>query len=138
MNKLFAVAAILAACLGCASSSYSHGRDFDEKQVAKIEKGKTTATEVKTIFGEPFMKNVVSANEEKWMYVYMRGTAHAKGGFFTPVTATSEGTNKTLDILMKDGVVTNFAYSEGPQTTTYGGAAPTPSSGPAPAAPEQK
>ena len=65
---------VLMACImtGCSfESSYSNGRDLDEKLVLKMEKGKTTSAEIKGLFGEPDMKSVISANEEKWKSSYI-------------------------------------------------------------------
>lgn len=62
---------------GCASSSYNYGRDFETHNIYRIEKGKTTSGELISMFGEPFLKTVVSANEEKWTYTYTSGTAKA-------------------------------------------------------------
>ena len=123
------VVIVMSSVVGCVSvppTEMTTGRNFNEKLVDKIEKGKTTTAEVKTLFGEPFMKNVMSANEEKWLYFYTRSTATAQGSVFTPITVRSEGRNKTLDVLFKDGVVTNFTYSNAPQATTYGPGAQRP------------
>ena len=64
------------------------------------------------MFGEPFLKTVVSANEEKWMYIYTSGSAKAQSYIVTMKVETT-ASQKTLDILLRDGVVVNYAYNEG-------------------------
>jgi len=101
------------AVTGCATSSYSVGRDFSGANVSKIVKGKTTTADLIQLFGEPFSKTVVSETEEKWLYTHHAGTASAQSYVFTTKVQTT-GYQKTLDILVKNGVVTNFAFTEGP------------------------
>ena len=98
---------------GCATSTYSVGRDFPTEQVNNIVKGKTTSAELKQMFGEPFSKTVISGTEEKWLYTYSNGTAHAQSFVFSMKVETT-GKQKTLDILLKEGVVTNYTFTEGP------------------------
>jgi len=98
---------------GCATSSYTMGRDFDSSLVKKIVKGKTSGAELTKMFGQPFSKNVLSENEEKWIYTYTNGEASAQSYIFT-MKVESKGTIKTLDILLRDGVVLNYTYNEGP------------------------
>ena len=84
----------------------------------QIAKGETTATNLVELFGEPFSKTVVSGNEEKWIYTYQSGTASAQSYLVTMKTKT-EGSMKTLDILLKDGTVVNYTYNEGPIQGSY-------------------
>lgn len=97
---------------GCATSSYSVGRDFSSENVKSIVKGKTKSTELIQLFGQPFSKTVISANEEKWIYTYSSGTASAQSYLVTTKVETT-GHQKMLDILLKDGVVINFTFTEG-------------------------
>lgn len=69
------------------------------------------------MFGEPFSKTVLSETEEKWIYTYSSGTASAQSYVFT-TKVESTGTQKTLDILLKNDVVTNFTFTEGPGPTS--------------------
>ena len=96
---------------GCATSSYSVGTDFSSVNIDRIVKGKTTSQEMIQLFGEPFSKSVVSAEDEKWMYMYSKGTAKAQSYVITMKVETT-GTQKMLDVLIKNGVVINFAYTE--------------------------
>ena len=111
------IIALLILISGCASTSYSVGKSFSSESVAKIIKGKTTSAQLVQLFGEPFTKSVISANEEKWIYMHSSGTSSAQSYVFTMDVKTT-GTQKTLDILLKDGVVINYAFTEGP-TPTY-------------------
>ncbi len=97
----------------CATSSYSVGKDFSSSNVSKIEKGKTTAADLIKLFGEPFSKTVISSTGEKWIYTYSAGTASAQSYLVTTKVET-KGIQKTLDLLIENGVVTNFTFTEGP------------------------
>ncbi|MCK4828373.1 hypothetical protein KA005_72255 [bacterium] len=97
---------------GCATSSYSTGRDFDSSSVNQIIKGETTRADLLQMLGRPFSKTVMSENEEKWIYMYSSGTAKAQSYFFT-MKVESTGRQKMLDILLRDGIVTNYTYNEG-------------------------
>lgn len=113
MKVLLILALAALSAVGCATSKYSYGRDFPSASVAKIERGKTTAAEMKQMFGEPLSKMVVSATEEKWTYSYGSGSAHAQS-YLVTMSVKTTGTQKTLDVLIGNGVVTNYAYTEGP------------------------
>jgi len=99
--------------LGCATSSYTYGNNFSSKNVSKIEKGKTTTNELISMFGQPFMKTVISKTGEKWVYSYSAGTASAQSYLVTTKVETT-GTQKMLDILVENGVVSNYTFTEGP------------------------
>lgn len=111
------IIALLILMSGCVSTSYSVGKSFSSDSVTKIIKGKTTSAQLIQLFGEPFTKSLISANEEKWIYMHSSSTSSAKSYVFTMEVKTT-GTQKTLDILLKDGVVINYAFTEGP-TPTY-------------------
>ncbi len=105
---------------GCATSSYTYGNDFSSKNVSKIEKGKTTTKELVAMFGQPFMKSVISKISEKWVYSYSTGTASAQSHIVTTKVETT-GMQNMLDILVENGVVSNYTFTEGPMpnATTY-------------------
>ena len=96
----------------CATATYTKGNYFDEDYVAQIEKGVTTQKQIKKLFGEPFSKSVVDGKKEKWLYLYAKGTSKAQSYVFT-MKVTTEGTQKTLDILFDDGTVSNYTYTNG-------------------------
>jgi len=104
--------------VGCATSSYSVGRDFSNQNVSMIVKGKTTSADLVQLFGEPFTKTVMSETEEKWIYTYSSGTATAQSYVLT-MKVESKGNQKTLDVLLKNGIVTNFTFTEGPGPATF-------------------
>ncbi|MGK2232409.1 outer membrane protein assembly factor BamE domain-containing protein [Colwellia polaris] len=92
---------------GCTySSKVDYGNQFTSEQVAQIKKNKTTSTELLQIFGEPSIKSVLNETEEKWVYSYTGGTGSVQT--FTMKT-TSDMSTHMLDILIRDGVVINFA-----------------------------
>jgi len=97
----------------CRSIHYSVGEDFNSADISSIERGKTTAAELVSTFGEPFSKTVISEDEEKWIYTHASGTAKAQN-YLVTMRVESEGIQKTLDLLLKDGVVVNYTYNEGP------------------------
>ncbi|AIG03416.1 MULTISPECIES: hypothetical protein [Pseudomonas] len=117
MKKLIAVMGICVALGGCATSHYTAGRDFPSASVASITKGKTTTTELKSLFGEPYAKSAVSETDEKWIYTYTNGSAHAQS-YVVTMKVTTTGTQKTLDVLIRNDVVINYTFSEGPAPGT--------------------
>jgi len=101
----------------CATSSYSGGKDFNSENVSNIVKGETTKEELVQLFGQPYSKSVISSTGEKWIYTYFSGTASAQS-YVVTMNVESTGMQKTLDILIEDGVVTNFTYTESPMPNT--------------------
>ena len=91
-------------------SPYSVGNDFSVENVKKIAKGETTNDTLSRMFGEPFMKTVMSETEEKWIYTYTSGTVTMRGSG-SSIKMENKGYQKTLDLLLKNGIVTNFAYT---------------------------
>lgn len=122
MNRLIAVVGMCFVLSACATSHYTAGRDFSSASVVNITKGKTTTTELKALFGEPYSKSAVSETDEKWIYTYTSGSAHAQS-YVVTMKVTTIGTQKTLDVLIRDDVVINYTFSEGPapgsSTATY-------------------
>lgn len=112
--------AILAALLiltisivsGCATSNVTAGRDFSSANVAKIVKGKTTVDEMTQMFGQPFTKVVLSQTEEKWMYFYNQ-TASTAQNYVVSMSVKTASHQKTLDVLITNGVVSNYTFTEG-------------------------
>ncbi|MCM8560791.1 hypothetical protein ACLE2W_11745 [Pseudomonas shahriarae] len=113
MKKLIAVMGICVTLGGCATSYYTAGRDFPSASVASITKGKTTTAELKSLFGEPYAKSAVSETDEKWIYTYTNGSAHAQS-YVVTMKVTTTGTQKTFDVLIRNDVVINYTFSEGP------------------------
>lgn len=112
--KKATLALVLALMLnGCATSHYTTGRDFPSENVPSIVKGKTTANDLKMLFGEPFAKSPVNDTDEKWVYTYANGSAHAQS-YVVTMKVTTTGTQKTLDVLMRNDTVINYTFTEGP------------------------
>ncbi|WP_193075577.1 hypothetical protein [Pseudomonas sp. FME51] len=97
---------------GCATSSYSVGESFASENVSQIIKNETTSEELVVLLGEPYTKTVLSASDEKWIYMHSEGTAKAQS-YIVSMDVKTTGTQKMLDVLISDGVVVNFAYTEG-------------------------
>jgi hypothetical protein len=119
MKSLIAALGVCLVLGGCATSHFTAGRDFSSASVASITKGKTTTAELKSLFGEPYAKSAVSETDEKWIYTYTNGSAHAQS-YVVTMKVTTTGTQKTLDVLIRNDVVINYTFSEGlaPGSTT--------------------
>jgi len=119
MKTIISITSICAALFlyACATSNYSVGNDFSSSDVKKIEKGKTTSSQILMWFGMPYMKTVVSKNSEKWIYTYSAGTATSRNYIVTSKIET-DGVHKVLDILFENDVVINYTFSEGPALKT--------------------
>ena len=99
--------------VACAKSDYSVGNDFSSEQVNNIVKGETTTEQLVSWFGQPYSKIVISENETKWMYVHTKGEAKMQS-YLVTAKYTSSGTQKTLDILVKNNIVVNYTFTSGP------------------------
>ncbi|HHB8369046.1 TPA: hypothetical protein ACQ8GL_005005 [Klebsiella pneumoniae] len=116
MKNILAVALGVAVLVGCTySNHYESGSQISVENVNRIVKGKTTESDLIAMFGQPMSKGVVSANETKWIYTH--NTVSASAQAFTMKT-TSNAEMTTLDILLKDGVVVNYAYTKSPLNPT--------------------
>jgi outer membrane protein assembly factor BamE (lipoprotein component of BamABCDE complex) len=117
MKKLIMAIGMCVALSGCATSHFTAGREFSSANVSSITKGKTTTTELRSMFGEPYAKSAVSETDEKWVYTYTNGSAHAQS-YVVTMKVTTTGTQKTLDVLIRHDVVINYTFSEGPAPGT--------------------
>ena len=116
MKGILAVVFGIMVLTGCTyTNSYDTGTKISSENVNKIVKGKTTEAELIAMFGQPFSKSVVSENEMKWIYAHNSVSASAQA-FTMKTTSSSEMT--TLDILLKDGVVVNYAFTKTPINPT--------------------
>ncbi|ARB31801.1 hypothetical protein HX787_00605 [Pseudomonas tolaasii] len=113
MKHVLAAMVVAILLSGCATSHYTSGKDFPSANVSSIVKGKTTANELKALFGEPFAKSPVNETDEKWVYTYVNGSAHAQS-YIVTMKVTNTGTQKTLDVLIRDNTVINYTFTEGP------------------------
>ncbi len=107
LSKYTLALAISALVSGCVyTSNVDYGTKFTSNQVREIKKKVTNKSDLLRIFGEPSIKSTISENSEKWIYSYTAGSASSQA--FTMKT-TSDISTRTLDILIKDDVVINFA-----------------------------
>jgi hypothetical protein len=116
LATLFVVSVVMLAVAGCSLTyhrkTFNDGFDFPSENVALIVKGKTTGDDIIGMFGGPLQKSDVSENEEHWRYYYSTGIVIYESGFLSDETQSSRW-HKTLIIVLKHGVVTDFTYSEG-------------------------
>ncbi|TCN87880.1 hypothetical protein [Shewanella fodinae] len=110
---MFAALLTLSACTY--TSNMNVGTNFSSEQAAKIIKGKTTEAELVGLLGQPQIKTVINETDVKWVYSYTEGSASAQA--FTMKT-TSDFTTHILDILLRNGVVLNYAETHTPTNMT--------------------
>ncbi len=68
------------------------------------------------LFGKPYSKTVITATDEKWIYMHSEGTAKAQS-YIVTVDVKTTGTQKMLDVLISNGVV-NYTFAEGQNPNT--------------------
>jgi outer membrane protein assembly factor BamE (lipoprotein component of BamABCDE complex) len=108
MTTLKALLVLLSLSVLLAACSSTYGTQFDEKQVSKIEKGKTTQEEIQNLFGDPSGKGSNADGETQWTYSYTH--ASSLTGYDSKVQM------KTLMITFdKSGIVKDFNYQESKQ-----------------------
>src|SRR5258707_8939273 len=114
MNKLkyLLMSVMFAALIGCATR-ITAGREFDISHINDIKKGITTSDELVSLFGQPLDRSVVSKNEVIWEYSWKKTTSQTTQGSDGSVV-TSQGDKKTLELLIKNGVVENYNYTDDP------------------------
>ena len=110
MKKLLSIALFSVILSGCVySSNYESGTRIDETKVQEIVKGKTSEQQIVQWFGEPQFKTVLNDKDTKYVYTHTESSASAQA--FT-MTTTMSSKQTTLDILVRDGVVLNFALQK--------------------------
>ena len=111
-----AIALIMVSFLGCASVGNETLRTESEASVQKkMIEGKTTKSEVRTMFGSPLKTSFTDSGLEIWTYEFSKVSADAVS--YIPIVnlfgATASGTKKELVVLIdKAGVVQRFSMSE--------------------------
>jgi len=114
LAMLFCLPALALYVSGCTTTTAIAGRDFDSSKIAQIQNGVSKASEIRSCYGEPYRTEVVSATEVKWQYSWARATAHVPFVLFGSQTVDTEGVQKELWLRIKDNVVVNYTYEEGP------------------------
>jgi hypothetical protein len=115
MNKIkyLLVSVIAVVLVGCASKTITSGREFDVAKIGEIKKGVTTSDELAALLGQPFGKTVQSADAMVWNYMWKKGKATTTQGSNGPMV-TSQGDKKTLEVMIRNGVVVNYIYQDDP------------------------
>jgi len=117
--RAVSVSAMMAfACLmaGCASVGNETLRAESESSVkGKVVEGKTTKSEVKSMFGSPLKTSFTDGGLEIWTYEFSKVSADAVS--YIPIVnlfgATASGTKKELVVMFnKDSVVQRYSMSE--------------------------
>ena len=114
MEKIecFFLVLFLAALAGCGTTKTT-GRDFDTSKIHDIKKGVTTSDELVHLLGQPLSKSVESANVAVWEYSWKKTTSRATTSSGDAVI-TTDGDQKTLAVLIRNGVVVNYTYKDDP------------------------
>lgn len=116
MKRILFVLLLSVLVSGCVYRSTAHsGRDFDESKSTQIEAGKTTQSQLLSLMGEPIKKDVINEHDVKWIYEYVTSNAAVRVFSTKPQV---DVTKKTLEVLLRDGVVVNQALTN-PGKTTY-------------------
>jgi hypothetical protein len=110
---ILGLACALALFAGCASATFTTGRPFDISKVSQIAKGKTTAAELRAWMGEPYSKSVNSDGTEHWLWLHAVGKSHAQS-YVVSVKVKTESVGKRLNVTLRDGIVDDYSYTDGP------------------------
>ncbi|MDA4645798.1 hypothetical protein [Enterobacter hormaechei] len=122
--KKFMLAAMLAASVaGCASSGNQQLKNETETSVqSKIQEGKTTKAEVKSLFGSPDAVSYTDGGNEIWKYAF--ANVKVNGTTFIPFYGLfhngTNGTKKELTILFKEDKVQKYTMAESAINTKSG------------------
>lgn len=100
----------LALLAGCATATSTYGTDFSSDNVSKIVKGKTTAADLITLFGQPYSKTQGAPGQESWMWTYSVAHSQGESWMFGSNEKTTSYT-KTLYVTLKHGIVTQYSIS---------------------------
>jgi predicted small secreted protein len=110
--ECFFLLLVLAVLAGCGTTKTT-GRDFDASKIHDLKKGATTSDELIALLGQPLTKSVESANGAVWEYSWKKATSRTTTSSNGAVIKT-EGDLKTLQVLIKNGVVVNYTYKDDP------------------------
>jgi outer membrane protein assembly factor BamE (lipoprotein component of BamABCDE complex) len=115
MNKIkfIFISVVFTALAGCATKTTTTGREFDVAKISAIKKGTTTSEELIGLLGQPLEKSALSQNEAIWDYSWKKTSSNTTQGSDGTVV-TSQGDKKTLEALIKNGVVENYIYQDDP------------------------
>ena len=123
MNKIALAVALAVTLTGCASSVNQKLKSETETSVqSKIQEGKTTKVEVKSLFGSPDAVSYTDGGNEIWKYSFAK--VKVNGTSFIPFYGLfhngTNGTKKELTILFKDNTVQKYTMAESAINTKSG------------------
>lgn len=114
---------------GCAASHTETGPLIDRSNVDKIVKGKTTISEVQTMFGTPNSTSLLGDGRRMAFYMTLKSDANAQvdpkvfipivGGFVATTTGQGTYRQQTLQVIYTaDGVVRDYLFNDSTTNTT--------------------
>ncbi|TCW46622.1 hypothetical protein EDC53_107196 [Phytobacter diazotrophicus] len=123
MKKIVMIALGVALLAGCASSGNQQLKNETETSVqTKIQEGKTTKAEVKSVFGSPDNVSYTDGGNEIWKYSFAK--VKINGTTFIPFYGLfhngTNGTKKELTVLFKDDKVQKYTMAESAINTKSG------------------
>ncbi|ATF49305.1 hypothetical protein RVV73_002781 [Citrobacter freundii] len=123
MKKIALAVALAVTLAGCASSGNQKLKSETETSVqSKIQEGKTTKVEVKSLFGSPDAVSYTDGGNEIWKYSFAK--VKVNGTSFIPFYGLfhngTNGTKKELTILFKDNTVQKYTMAESAINTKSG------------------
>jgi outer membrane protein assembly factor BamE (lipoprotein component of BamABCDE complex) len=122
MNKkpqILAALGVLALCITMLPSCSTGGAQFDTENIQRIEKGKTTKTDVVNYFGDPLRKESAPLGEV-WTYTYVKSATTAAGVVTHIVGVEQSRTNVDKLVVIFDGdIVKDYDSSSSDHTDTY-------------------
>ncbi|MGV8899828.1 MAG: hypothetical protein ACOH2B_11385 [Burkholderiaceae bacterium] len=124
MKKLWIAAALVGFLTGCASVGNETLRAESENSMSKkIVEGKTTKSEVRTMFGSPFKTSFTDGGLEVWNYEFSKVSADAVS--YIPLVGllggSASGKKKELVVLYdQQSVVKRYSMSESQITQKTG------------------
>lgn len=104
--------------IGC-SHTMEQGEKIESWQVAQIQRGKTTKSDITTMFGQPGSTAVDGNGDEVWFYSHTVSTGKVRASTVFPVgggkigRAQGGSEHQKLAVTFKDEVVADFTYSQG-------------------------
>ena len=109
---------------GCAS--VESGKPIPKDSLSRIKKGRTTKREIEAIYGKAQTASLNMDGSETLTYSYVSHSSKSSPMMFVPIVGIffmkSKGKleSQTLQVLMKENVVSNYSYSEGGAETEAG------------------
>ncbi len=108
---------------GCANSgNQSLKKETEQSVKAKITEGKSTKSDVKSVFGSPAETTFTDGGKEIWKYVFADVSADAVS--YIPIVnlfgSSASGTKKELVVMFNGEIVERYSMSESDHSTKTG------------------